>query len=187
MAHAMRAVLLAKATAGCALFRRGCGHGGEVRRPDRRAARRRARLRWLGHLCQRRPSQGPAHQFVGGARRRDDGDCRQYGRCLARNGRCRNHRVRPHGAHERRWRHRPRTATVVLLAGGALKGGRVVADWPGLKDADLYRHRDLTPTTDLRAVLNGLLKDHLGVSEPALAAQVFPGSGGVPPMPGLVA
>ena len=50
------------------------------------------------------------------------------------------------------------TATVALLAGGALKGGRVIADWPGLKDADLYEGRDLKPTTDLRAVLKGLLR-----------------------------
>ncbi len=68
-----------------------------------------------------------------------------------------------------------------------MKGGRIVADWPGLKDADLYERRDLRPTTDLRAVLKGLLKDHLGVSEPALSAQVFPDSDGVPPTPGLVA
>jgi uncharacterized protein (DUF1501 family) len=79
------------------------------------------------------------------------------------------------------------TATVALLAGGAVKGGRVVTDWPGLKGADLYQRRDLKPTTDLRAVVKGLLKDHLGVSAPALASHVFPDSSGVPPMPGLVA
>lgn len=79
------------------------------------------------------------------------------------------------------------TATVALLAGGALKGGRVLADWPGLKDADLYQSRDLRPTTDLRAVLKGLLRDHLRVDEPRLATTVFPDSAGVPPMPGLVA
>src|SRR3954447_2713061 len=48
------------------------------------------------------------------------------------------------------------TGTVALLAGGALKGGRVVADWPGLKTANLYEGRDLAATTDLRAVLKGL-------------------------------
>jgi len=57
------------------------------------------------------------------------------------------------------------TATVALLAGGALKGGRVVADWPGLKPANLHDGRDLKPTTDLRAVLKGLLKDHLRVDD----------------------
>jgi uncharacterized protein (DUF1501 family) len=78
------------------------------------------------------------------------------------------------------------TATVALLAGGALKGGRVVADWPGLKPAKLHDGRDLKPTTDLRAVLKGLLKDHLRVDGTALAANVFPDSGGVKPMSGLL-
>ena len=79
------------------------------------------------------------------------------------------------------------TATVALLAGGALKGGRVIADWPGLKPADLYENRDLAPTTDLRAVLKGVLKDHLRVDERALAETVFPGSKNVKPLTGLVA
>jgi uncharacterized protein (DUF1501 family) len=78
------------------------------------------------------------------------------------------------------------TATVALLVGGALKGGRVIADWPGLKPADLYESRDLKPTTDLRAVLKGILKDHLRADEHALAANVFPGSDAVKPMAGLV-
>jgi uncharacterized protein (DUF1501 family) len=78
------------------------------------------------------------------------------------------------------------TATVALLAGGALKGGRVIADWPGLKPANLFENRDLKPTTDLRAVLKGLLKDHLRADERALADNVFPGSAGVKPLAGLV-
>ena len=78
------------------------------------------------------------------------------------------------------------TATVALLAGGALKGGRVIADWPGLKSANLYENRDLKPTTDLRAVLKGVLKDHLRADDRALAQNVFPGSDGVKPMAGLV-
>jgi uncharacterized protein (DUF1501 family) len=78
------------------------------------------------------------------------------------------------------------TATVALLAGGALKGGRVIADWPGLKTANLYENRDLKPTTDLRAVLKGVLKDHLRVEDRALAETVFPGSKNVKPMAGLV-
>jgi uncharacterized protein (DUF1501 family) len=78
------------------------------------------------------------------------------------------------------------TATIALLAGGAVKGGRVVADWPGLRDADLYQQRDLKPTTDLRAVLKGVLRDHVRVNEKALASAVFPDSAGVKPMGGLV-
>jgi uncharacterized protein (DUF1501 family) len=78
------------------------------------------------------------------------------------------------------------TGTIALLAGGALKGGRVIADWPGLKNANLYEGRDLAATTDLRAVLKGLLKDHLRVTDQALAGNVFPGSADVKPMAGLV-
>ena len=79
------------------------------------------------------------------------------------------------------------TATVALLAGGALKGGRVIADWPGVSEAALFERRDLKATTDLRAVLKGLLKDHVRVSEKALASSVFPGSADVKPMAGLTA
>jgi uncharacterized protein (DUF1501 family) len=78
------------------------------------------------------------------------------------------------------------TATVMLLAGGALKGGRVVADWPGLKPANLLDNRDLRPTTDMRGVLKGLLRDHLRADEHALAMDVFPGSNDVKPIADLV-
>ena len=77
------------------------------------------------------------------------------------------------------------TATVSLLAGGALKGGRIIADWPGVSEAALYEKRDLRATTDLRSVLKGLLKDHVRVSDKALVSSVFPGSGEVRPMAGL--
>lgn len=79
------------------------------------------------------------------------------------------------------------TGTVALLAGGAVKGGRVIADWPGLKPANLYEARDLAPTTDLRAVIKGVLRDHLGLSERVLAATVFPDSATAKPTAGLVA
>jgi len=78
------------------------------------------------------------------------------------------------------------TGTVAFLAGGALRGGRVVADWPGLKTAQLYEGRDLKPTTDLRAVLKGLLRDHLRAEERALASNVFPHSADVTPTAGLI-
>jgi len=79
------------------------------------------------------------------------------------------------------------TATVAFLAGGAVAGGRVLADWPGLRAADLYDARDLKPTTDLRAVLKGVLAEHLGLSADALARSVFPDTLGVRPMAGLIA
>jgi uncharacterized protein (DUF1501 family) len=78
------------------------------------------------------------------------------------------------------------TASVVLLVGGALKGGRVLADWPGLKPGDLRENRDLRPTTDLRAVLKGLLEDHLHADRYRLEAAVFPDSVSAKPLSGLV-
>ncbi len=77
------------------------------------------------------------------------------------------------------------TGTVAFLLGGAVKGGRVIADWPGLKTAQLYESRDLKPTTDLRAVMKGLLADHLGLGAGVLGEKVFPGSAAVAPMKGL--
>ncbi|AGB42593.1 hypothetical protein Mesau_00089 [Mesorhizobium australicum WSM2073] len=79
------------------------------------------------------------------------------------------------------------TGTVVLLAGGAIKGGRVIADWPGLKPAQLYQQRDLAPTSDVRAVLKGLLADQFGLSASVLGEKVFPDSGAVKPMTNLIA
>ncbi len=78
------------------------------------------------------------------------------------------------------------TATIALLAGGALKGGRVIANWPGLKAAQLHEGRDLKPTIDVRAVIKGVLADHLRINEQALATKVFPDSALLKPMAGLL-
>ena len=78
------------------------------------------------------------------------------------------------------------TGTIALLAGGAIRGGRVIANWPSLRPASLYEGRDLAPTTDLRVVIKGVLADHLGLSERVLAETVFPDSATARPMKGLI-
>jgi uncharacterized protein (DUF1501 family) len=78
------------------------------------------------------------------------------------------------------------TGTALFLVGGGVAGGRVVTDWPGLSQAALLDGRDLRPTTDLRAVAKGVLRDHLGVGEQALAETVFPGSADLRPMNDLL-
>jgi uncharacterized protein (DUF1501 family) len=78
------------------------------------------------------------------------------------------------------------TATSVFLLGGAVAGGRVIADWPGLSRSALHEGRDRRPTRDLRAVIKGVLRDHLGISGAALDADIFPDSGAVRPLDGLV-
>ena len=79
------------------------------------------------------------------------------------------------------------TGTIALLTGGAVKGGRVIADWPGLKDEQLFERRDLKPTTDLRAVLKGLLVEQFDLSPAVLSDTVFPQSDVARPLLGLTA
>ncbi len=67
------------------------------------------------------------------------------------------------------------TATAAMLVGGAVNGGRVVADWPGLAPSNLYHGRDLYPTTDIRSVFKGVLGQHLNLQESFLDKHVFPG------------
>jgi uncharacterized protein (DUF1501 family) len=68
------------------------------------------------------------------------------------------------------------TGAAAFLLGGAVQGGRVVADWPGLSTSALYEGRDLKPTLDLRAVMKSVLTDHLHVPSTALEKEVFPDS-----------
>jgi len=70
------------------------------------------------------------------------------------------------------------TGGAAFVLGGAVEGGRVIADWPGLAKRDRYEGRDLRITTDLRAVMKSVLADHLHVATSALDAAVFPGSAG---------
>ena len=78
------------------------------------------------------------------------------------------------------------TATAGLLLGGAVAGGRVIADWPGLSARALYQGRDLAPTLDVRSVLKGVLAEHLAVPPRALEQQVFPESSAASPLRGLI-
>jgi len=79
------------------------------------------------------------------------------------------------------------TGTTAFLVGGAVKGGRVIADWPGLKDAQLRDGRDLAATTDLRSIVKGIAVELLGASPGQLAREVFPGSDRIAPKAGLTA
>lgn len=78
------------------------------------------------------------------------------------------------------------TGAAAFLVGGAVQGGRVVADWPGLSQAALYQGRDLKPTTDMRSVIKGVLADHLAVSTRVLESNVFPDSSSARAMRDLV-
>ena len=78
------------------------------------------------------------------------------------------------------------TGGCAFLAGGAVRGGRVVADWPGLARTALLDNRDLRPTLDLRSVFKAVLDEHMHVDAQALATRIFPDSSGARPLKGLI-
>jgi uncharacterized protein (DUF1501 family) len=77
------------------------------------------------------------------------------------------------------------TAAAMFLAGGAVRGGRVLADWPGLRTSDLHERRDLKPTTDVFAVITGALAAHWQQPAQALAGVIAPGRA-IPLLTGLL-
>ena len=78
------------------------------------------------------------------------------------------------------------TGGCAFLVGGAVRGGRVLADWPGLGRSALLDNRDLRPTLDLRSVFKAVLSEHMHVDAHALATRIFPDSGGARPLQGLM-
>lgn len=72
-----------------------------------------------------------------------------------------------------------------FLLGGAVKGGRVISDWPGLARQALHEGRDLKSTLDVRAIGKSVLIDHLGANGDKVDQSVFPDSRSVKPVPGL--
>jgi len=71
------------------------------------------------------------------------------------------------------------TGGAAFVLGGAVHGGRVIADWPGLARAQRFEARDLRITTDLRSILKGVLGEHLRVPSSVMEQTVFPGSASV--------
>ena len=66
------------------------------------------------------------------------------------------------------------TGAMAMLIGGAVNGGRVIADWPGLSQAALYEGRDLKPTIDLDALIASALSQHFGLDGARTAGLLFP-------------
>ncbi|SEL80003.1 Uncharacterized conserved protein, DUF1501 family [Pseudoxanthomonas sp. GM95] len=79
------------------------------------------------------------------------------------------------------------TGGLALLAGGAVRGGRIAGNWPGLSQTALNEGRDLRVTTDMRALFKAVLAGHLRVDEGKLDTAVFPDSDKVRAMEGLLA
>ncbi|MFM2390018.1 MAG: hypothetical protein RLZZ437_1573 [Pseudomonadota bacterium] len=67
------------------------------------------------------------------------------------------------------------TGGVMLVAGGAVRGQRVMGQWPGLAEANLYDRRDLMPTSDVRAWAAWAMRGMFGFDRALLEGTVFPG------------
>jgi len=76
------------------------------------------------------------------------------------------------------------TGSVAMLVGGAVKGGRVVADWPGLAASALYEGRDLKPTAAMDGLIAGIAGESFGIDPAHVSRTLF---GGGTAMPGLLA
>lgn len=87
----------------------------------------------------------------------------EFGRTVALNG----SRGTDHG-----------TASALMLLGGKVAGGRVMADWPGLRQNDLYEARDLRPTIATEAVIAGAVAGHFGLDPARAMSTLFPGRSG---------
>ncbi|MFM0152432.1 DUF1501 domain-containing protein [Paraburkholderia sediminicola] len=78
------------------------------------------------------------------------------------------------------------TGSVAMVLGGSVAGGRVLADWPGLKPGDLYEARDLKPTMSLDALIAGVASESLGLDPQRTASTLFGQTAGMRPVTGLV-
>ncbi|QNA83129.1 DUF1501 domain-containing protein [Sphingomonas sp. So64.6b] len=78
------------------------------------------------------------------------------------------------------------TASSAMLMGGGVKGGRVIADWPGLEASALYEGRDLKPTMQLDAFIGGAVASHFGVDPKRTMMTLFPNTPDTPVVQGLL-
>lgn len=67
------------------------------------------------------------------------------------------------------------TGGVMLLAGGAVKGGKVYGRWPGLGESQLFEQRDLLPTADVRSYAAWAMRGLYGLDTGVLEKTIFPG------------
>lgn len=67
------------------------------------------------------------------------------------------------------------TGGAMLVAGGAVRGGRVLGEWPGLAEGDLYAGRDLMPVRDIRAYAAWAMHQKFGIAKSTLEGAIFPG------------
>lgn len=79
------------------------------------------------------------------------------------------------------------TGSTAILAGGGLRRGGPLTDFPGLGAGALFENRDVAPATDIRALFKGVLAEHLHMDRRVLDTSVFPDSAGIAPLRNIAA
>ena len=78
------------------------------------------------------------------------------------------------------------TASLAMLFGGAVAGGRVIADWPGLSQAALHEGRDLRPTLALDTLIASAVAQHYRLDMARTAPAIFPSIAATRGVEGLI-
>lgn len=78
------------------------------------------------------------------------------------------------------------TASAAMLLGGAVEGGRVLADWPGLEPHQLYQGRDLQPTTGMDTLIASAVGECFGIEPERVTRVLFPQAPVAKPMSRLL-
>lgn len=78
------------------------------------------------------------------------------------------------------------TASAAMILGGDTKGGRVIADWPGLSNSALYEGRDLKPTINLDTLIASIAAESFGIDPARVTSSLFPQSSSSKTLSGLI-
>lgn len=79
------------------------------------------------------------------------------------------------------------TGGTVVMAGGAIRGGKIYGDWPGLAEEYLYNRRDLMPTSDIRLYAAAAMQGLFNATPSEIESTIFPGLDLSPGLPGVIA
>ena len=78
------------------------------------------------------------------------------------------------------------TGGLAILAGGAVRGGRIGGSWAGLSETALFEGRDVRALNSIEAMFKTTLIGHMGLNAGFVEDVVFPQSRAFQPMDGLL-
>jgi uncharacterized protein (DUF1501 family) len=78
------------------------------------------------------------------------------------------------------------TASAAMVVGGAVRGGRVLTDWPGLAAGQLFEGRDLRPTMGLDALIAATCAQAFSLEPERTIRALFPDAKNGPAVPSLL-